>query len=1032
MLRRILVLFGIFLSPLPSYAGAVITYHGRIIDNYGQPLQSSNVTFHIRVYSPNPGKCLLYEEIRSLNMSNSGGVFVIPIGDGAGTRTAADPGVVMDKIFSNNSSLNFMSVDNPKIICNSGAGYQPQPLDQRQLFVSFDDHSGSGIQTLPPMDVNYVPLAFNANDAQNIGGTPAGSVLRVDGGYAAPLTTAYFTELMNLITGTSTQYEKVGKLNGQTLPTLTNGQVLGWNGGWTAVTPLTSFSETDPSVKSFAKINLPACTGTSFLQNDGSGNFACASVSGSPSGAAGGDLGNTYPNPTVLKIQGQPVDSTPPATGQVMLWDTTTWKPQYVRMQDIRNSWGGTQMIPATACTANESMVWSVITDRFACQAIGSLDATKITSGTLAVANGGTGSASFTANRLVSTGAAGTALTNFNCPQGQMIQFDGSGNVGCDTISNILGYTPANGTSYVAKTGDTMTGVLNLPADGLIVGTSQLVTNNGRVGIGTASPSGILDVKGGVAASGNGTNITLRAQDGSSTGNTDGGSIWLMPGNAHGTGAFGSVYIYPTLTGAVARFQPSSSTANTMMYFTSNNGFAAIDATNGVAAPLALNPGGGNVGIGTTSPGAKLEVNGQIKITGGTPGAGKVLTSDAAGLAAWSPISIAPAGTNGQLQFNDSGAMGGANGTFWNKTTNSLALSTNYSGSSSAGPLSSSLTYTATAAGGGVGASYMPSITVFGTGGPQVLAGIYSSLNIASGSITSQYTAAGLFSAGTSNGSHTNLYGIRSDATIMSSSASVTNLYAGSFGSFSSGPITNGYGIEMNGLSSTSGITNGYGLYIGTVNATNAWSIYSANAANSYFNGRVGIGTTTPGYKLDVSGDIRIASGSKLYVGTTATCDSTGCTASPSDIRYKENITPLVGSLDNILKIQGVSYDWIDKKSFNDKHQIGFIAQDLEKIYPEVVKTDEKTGFKSVMYDKLVAPVIEAVKILYSRLQNVEHQQSLQSRDIASVKSSMNSKFTTLEEENKKLKQENTVQAQQLNAMKMYLCAKDPNWTGCK
>ena len=45
--------------------------------------------------------------------------------------------------------------------------------------------------------------------------------------------------------------------------------------------------------------------------------------------------------------------------------------------------------------------------------------------------------------------------------------------------------------------------------------------------------------------------------------------------------------------------------------------------------------GTGEVGIGTSTPGAKLEVAGQVKITGGVPGAGKVLTSDATGLATW-------------------------------------------------------------------------------------------------------------------------------------------------------------------------------------------------------------------------------------------------------------------------------------------------------------------------------------------------------------------------------------------------------------
>ena len=55
----------------------------------------------------------------------------------------------------------------------------------------------------------------------------------------------------------------------------------------------------------------------------------------------------------------------------------------------------------------------------------------------------------------------------------------------------------------------------------------------------------------------------------------------------------------------------------------------------GGGGDVILAEGGGDVGIGTTDPGAKLGVNGQIKITGGSPGADKVLTSDATGLATW-------------------------------------------------------------------------------------------------------------------------------------------------------------------------------------------------------------------------------------------------------------------------------------------------------------------------------------------------------------------------------------------------------------
>ena len=119
-------------------------------------------------------------------------------------------------------------------------------------------------------------------------------------------------------------------------------------------------------------------------------------------------------------------------------------------------------------------------------------------------------------------------------------------------------------------------------------------------------------------------------------------------------------------------------------------------------------------------------------------------------------------------------------------------------------------------------------------------------------------------------------------------------------------------------------------------------------------NGSVGIGTTSPSYKLEVCGTI----------GTTAVSVNTSITCS-SDIRYKKNITPLPNALKSVMKLQGVNYFWkikdFPEKQFTNTKQIGFIAQDIEKIYPEMVITDDK-GFKSVDYSRLTPVLVEAIK----------------------------------------------------------------------
>ncbi len=77
-----------------------------------------------------------------------------------------------------------------------------------------------------------------------------------------------------------------------------------------------------------------------------------------------------------------------------------------------------------------------------------------------------------------------------------------------------------------------------------------------------------------------------------------------------------------------------------------------------------------------------------------------------------------------------------------------------------------------------------------------------------------------------------------------------------------------------------------------------------------------------------------------------------------SDERLKTNIKTLGDSLSKILQLRGVSFNWKE----TGKSNIGLIAQEVEKVYPDAVTTNEKTGIKSVEYANLVAPLIEAVK----------------------------------------------------------------------
>ena len=101
---------------------------------------------------------------------------------------------------------------------------------------------------------------------------------------------------------------------------------------------------------------------------------------------------------------------------------------------------------------------------------------------------------------------------------------------------------------------------------------------------------------------------------------------------------------------------------------------------------------------------------------------------------------------------------------------------------------------------------------------------------------------------------------------------------------------------------------------------------------------------------------------------------------SSSDERFKKNIQPLQNALDRVKAINGVSYqfrtDEYRNRNFTEADQVGFIAQNVESVLPEVVTTDEQ-GYKAVDYSKITALLNEAIKEQQNQIENLTKQLEL-------------------------------------------------------
>jgi hypothetical protein len=169
--------------------------------------------------------------------------------------------------------------------------------------------------------------------------------------------------------------------------------------------------------------------------------------------------------------------------------------------------------------------------------------------------------------------------------------------------------------------------------------------------------------------------------------------------------------------------------------------------------------------------------------------------------------------------------------------------------------------------------------------------------------------------------------------------------------------IGNGSGFTLAGVTGTSNqivVTNGSG----TITLSTPQAI---NTASSVQFGSFGVGTAASG----TTGEIRATNNVTAFYS--------------SDRKFKENIKPIEGALDKVMAIGGKTFDWTDAYItehggedgyFVNKADFGVIAQDVQAVFPQAVRTRED-GSLAVDYEKLSALAFAAIKELSEKVEKL-------------------------------------------------------------
>lgn len=157
------ILYIIFWAATGFAAPSSLTYQGRILNSTGAPLEYGSVSFLFQITDPT-GACVIYQEqVDGYNMTNSAGIFDVPIGKGAKQYPLSGTFTILDA-FANGSTYtcgNCTSTAGVYSCADSGSTYPSSIDDDRKLRVTF--HDGVGWKTISPDSrIRSVPFAASA------------------------------------------------------------------------------------------------------------------------------------------------------------------------------------------------------------------------------------------------------------------------------------------------------------------------------------------------------------------------------------------------------------------------------------------------------------------------------------------------------------------------------------------------------------------------------------------------------------------------------------------------------------------------------------------------------------------------------------------------------------------------------------------------------------------------------------------------------------------------------------------------------